>query len=108
MGKQQELKLKAIQELKQTTRGNLIPVGDSGNFARIHIHSRGEEVFYHEGDRALLFTTEALYDKAVAMRKIKRWDNNDKVTDEERAEIIQRIAEYLRNHGWTDPPPGWK
>ncbi len=107
MGKKEDQAF--IAKLKaQPDRGSRIPIGESGQFARLDLPSRDEIIFYQEGDRALLFETEALYDKALAMRKIKRWDNNDNVTDEERAAIVRRIADHLRNHGWTNPPPGWK
>ncbi len=94
-----------ILELKSDpTKGSRVPIGDTGEFARIVRHGRGDLIFYQEGDRALLFDRDAMYSPAVAKRSLKRWDNNDKVTDEERQAILERVIALFRARGWSAPP----
>jgi hypothetical protein len=75
------------------SRGTLIPLGDTCKSVRILRYGRGDLIFYQDGDPALLFDSDAVYSKAVAKRSIKRWDNNDKVTEEELRDIIGRVVE---------------
>jgi hypothetical protein len=108
VSKTRELQLKRIQELKQEpAKGTRISIGDTGRFARVRIPGRGEEIFYQEDDRALLFDIVAVYDKKIAMRTIKRWDSDEKVTEDELRQVIERVAELLLSRGWN-PEPGWK
>ncbi|PRQ02442.1 hypothetical protein ENSA5_22600 [Enhygromyxa salina] len=89
-----------IAELKAQDpfTGTLVPIGDTGDFAKVRFVMRGEWAFYQEGGRATLL--EAFAGRGVINRRsIKRWDNGKKITDEEREGIIERVSVALRQAG---------
>ncbi len=89
-----------IAELKQAEpfTGHLVPIGDTGEMARVQFLGRGEMAFYQEGERALL--AEVLVGPAViGADSIRRWDTGKKVTEAEREAIIERISIVLMRMG---------
>ena len=64
----------------------------------IRILSRGEQAFYQEGSRALLLEISAGYG-VIMKSSIRFWDDGQKVTEEERARVIERMGSYLTASG---------
>ncbi len=74
-------------------------VGETETY-RLQILGRGEMAFYQEGGRALLFEIDPR--GGILSRSIRRWDDGLKVTNEERAVVVDRMSAYLRSRGVED------
>jgi hypothetical protein len=73
---------------------------DDGTECKVQFIGRGEVAFYQEGERGLLL--EALAGSGVIVaRSIREWDTGEKVTASERAAIIERVSDALRQLGAT-------
>ena len=91
--------LECIAKLKQETpfSGMSRRVSDSEEY-RLRVLGRGEMAYYQLNERALLF--ELLAGQGIVFAKsIRYWDNGRRVTQEEKAVLIQRLEEYLRSLG---------
>jgi hypothetical protein len=72
-----------------------------GSAVKIKIIGRGEVAFYQRGERALLL--EVLAGRGVLFAKsIRRWDNGKKVTDAERAQVVEDVSRVLEKLGATE------
>jgi hypothetical protein len=94
-----EIERKYIEDLKKTEPfpGSHVRVSDTEEY-RFYIIGRGEMAFYQQNDRALLFELNAGYG-VILKKSIRRWDNGDKVTEAERAVIIDRVSAHLKSRG---------
>jgi hypothetical protein len=91
---------KQIQKLKEADPFTGFREQDARGEYKVQVLGRGETAFYQEADRALLF--ELLAGRGtIFARSIRRWDDGKKVTDAERAVIVERVAAVLRKLGAT-------
>ena len=92
-----KLQLDYLSELKSETKGVLGPrveINEIENY-KFRIVNRGDQLFHQEGDRALLIQMNP-YDYAIYTELIRKWDNDQKVTEEEKNLIIERAKSYFR------------
>jgi hypothetical protein len=77
-----------------------------GTAVKIKILGRGEVAFYQRGERGLLL--EVLAGRGVLFAKsIRRWDTGEKVTDAERAQIVEDVSRVLKKLGATEVEVVW-
>lgn len=70
----------------------------SGEPCKFQILGRGEMAFFQLGERGLLF--ELLVSPAVIFAySIRRWDDHQRVTDEEREDVIDVATRCLKEKG---------
>lgn len=69
-----------------------------GEPCKFQIVGRGELAFFQLGERGLLF--ELLAGPAVIFAPtIRRWDNNQKVSEDEREDVIEVATRFLLSKG---------
>jgi hypothetical protein len=72
-----------------------------GSEVKIQIVGRGEVAFYQRGERGLLL--DVLAGRGILFaQSIRRWDTGEKVTDLERAQIVEDVSNVLRKLGATE------
>ena len=70
----------------------------TGEECKLQILGRGELAFYQQGDRALLL--EVLAGRGVIFAdSIRRWDDQEKVTAEEREVVIEMMIRVMHKLG---------
>jgi hypothetical protein len=92
----EELTYNYIQELKTQHDKAYKVECEGGEECYARILNRGEQLFYQQGDRAIICeisVTEGLLD----MKSIKRWDDGSKITDAERESIKKCLGDFFQN-----------
>lgn len=88
-----------IRELKQMDPSTGVREHTAaGEECRVRILGRGEVAFYQQGDRALLMEVLAGYGVIFAY-SIRRWDDNKKITDDEREVVIEVMSRVMHKLG---------
>lgn len=89
------LDMKYVKEIKSTiTRAHEFEDHD-GVIYKLKILGRGEELFFQKGNAALICEISARY-AAIDPKTIHKWDNGNKISDEERALILEKIIELYK------------
>jgi len=74
----------------------------AGEDCKVQILGRGEMAFYQQGSRALLL--EVLAGRGVVFApSIRKWDDNKKVTDDERETILEVMSRVMQKLGFEKP-----
>lgn len=88
-----------LRELKQTEPftgfRERTPAGET---CKIQILGRGELAFYQQGDRALLLEVLAGHGVVFAS-SIRRWDDQKKLSAEEREVVIEMVTRAMQKLG---------
>ncbi|GAA0538000.1 hypothetical protein LX66_2025 [Chitinophaga japonensis] len=59
------------------------------------IIARGELLFFQENDKGLLCEISARY-SLINPKTIKQWDNGDKISEEEKDQILAKIIHFYK------------
>ncbi|HVI48245.1 MAG TPA: hypothetical protein VM802_25480 [Chitinophaga sp.] len=99
MNKKEKEYIKELKEDKAT--GAMIEDNKTGGY-KIRVIERGERLFYQQGNRGLLCEIQ-IRNGAIFSESIKEWDNNEKVTQEEKNLILDRLKSYFINFQGQTP-----
>jgi hypothetical protein len=92
--------LSRIHRLKKDgVVGPRVEVNDKGY--KIRIITRGEELFYMDGKKALIADI-CLSPPCIFSFSIKKWDNGKIISDDEKKVILQRIISYFKKYQECD------
>lgn len=83
-----------VKEIKSTITG-VYEIKDDGIIYKMKILGRGETLFFQQGDDALICDISARF-AVIDPKSIKQWDNGNKISDEERMIIVDRIIEMYK------------
>ncbi len=65
---------------------------------RIRVLGRGESVFYQQNERAL-FVEVLAGSGTIFAASIRCWDNGKKISDRDRAKVIERLSDFMKRGG---------
>lgn len=89
-----KLRKEYINQLKnENAVGSRVEVNDADGY-RIWIVSRGQELFYHSGDRAFLCDFDP-YASGVMVSSIRKWDDGTQVSQEDKDLFVKRLKSYF-------------
>lgn len=97
----EQLEYEHIQDLKKNHEGAYSVELDKTGICYIRILNRGEQMFYQENDRAFICEISVLHD-IVFSKSIKKWDNGEKVTEQEKNDIKNKITFFFKQYHNTD------
>jgi hypothetical protein len=83
-----------LQELKANIEG-VHRFEEEGSRYGMLIIDRGELLFFQQNDDALLCDVSARY-SLINPASIKEWDNGHKITEEERAALLEKIIHFYK------------
>ena len=81
-----------IEKLKAETKqglGSKVEVNLVKDY-KFRIVSRGDQLFYQSGDKAILIQMNP-YDYAIYANSINKWDDDIQLTEIEREELYERV-----------------
>lgn len=87
--------MKYVKEIKSTLTGAHEIKENNGVIYKIKILGRGEELFFQQGDNALICDISAR-SAVIDPNSITRWDNGNKIADEERKLIVEKIISLYK------------
>lgn len=87
--------MKYVLEIKSTITGAHEYTDEAHVQYKIKILERGELLFFQQGDHALICAISARF-SAIDPQSVKRWDDGRKISDEERATILQKIVDLYQ------------
>jgi hypothetical protein len=83
------------KEIKDTITGAHEIDGKDGHKYKLKILGRGEELFFQKDNDAMICEISAWH-AAIDPKSIRRWDNGNKISDEERALILVTIIDLYK------------
>jgi len=87
--------MRYVKEIKSSIIGAHEVEEQDGMTYKIKILGRGEELFFQKGNDALVCDISARH-AVIDPKTIRRWDNGKKISDEERALILEKIIELYK------------
>lgn len=84
-----------VKELKATITGAHEFEENGTVLYKIQILGRGEELFFQRNNDALICDISALL-SMINPKTITKWDNGNKILDEERTSILEKIIELYK------------
>lgn len=88
--------MKREKEIKSTITGAHEFKDNDAIVYKIKILGRGEELFFQKGDDALICEISARL-AVIDPKTIKKWDNGNKISDEERTLVVAKIIELYKD-----------
>lgn len=95
-----QLEYEHIQELKNNKEKTFEVLNDN-IISHMLILNRGEQLFYQEGDKAFICEISVKYDIVIS-DSIKKWDNGEKITSQEKEQIKRNIAKFFLDNYKTN------
>ncbi|MEN5232472.1 hypothetical protein [Sphingobacterium faecium] len=87
--------MKYVKEIKDTITGAYVIDAVDGYRYKLKILGRGDELFFQKDDDALICEIVARYG-VINPKSITRWDNGEKISDEERDFILETIIDLYK------------
>jgi len=91
--KAEQLRYEHIQELKKDNDKTFTMNYDNKTL-HMKILNRGEQFFYQDGDRAFICEISVFAD-IIYTESIKRWDNGEKINNNEMEEVKRNIERFF-------------
>jgi hypothetical protein len=91
----EKLNYEYIQQLKQKMVTDREPTvsTENGEACFIRILHRGEQLFYQQGEKALICEISTTHGRCY-VDSIRKWDDGSKISDDEKTVIYKRISNW--------------